>query len=218
VIGAVVVVLVLAALVWVTVFSPVLDVRAVRVVGATPEEVAPVERAAAVGPGTSLLWLDGDAVADRVRTEPRVASVDVGRRWPRTLVITVTEREPVLAVPHEGGVVLVDATGFAYRTAPARPPGVPTFVLPGGVLPSPEEPGTRAAADVIVALPATLRADIAEVRGGGAYDVGFVLTDGRQVRWGGDVDNERKAAVLAALLTRPGALYDVSTPQLAVVR
>ncbi len=45
-----------------------------------------------------------------------------------------------------------------------------------------------------------------------------MLTGGREVRWGADADNERKAAVLGALLTRPGTLYDVSTPQLAVVR
>ncbi|HSK60599.1 MAG TPA: FtsQ-type POTRA domain-containing protein, partial [Actinomycetospora sp.] len=178
----------------------------------------PVRTVAAVGPGTSLVWLDGDEVAERVRTLPRIATVDVSRDWPRTLVITVTEREPVLAAPIPGGVLLVDATGFGYRTLPQRPDGVPTLALPPGVLPSPDEAGTRAAADVAVALPPALRAEVLEVRANGRFGVSFVLSGSREVRWGADADNERKAAVLSALLTRPGSVYDVSTPDLAVVR
>jgi cell division protein FtsQ len=209
----------LAVLAWLTLWSPVFDVREVRVAGAAPDQTEAVRAAAAVAPGTSLLWLDGDDVAVRVRTLPRTASVDVSRDWPGTLVVTVSERVPVLAAPAPGGgVLLVDATGFGYRTMPQHPDGVPTLTLPPGVLPSPDEPGTRAAADVAVALPAGLRADVVEVRADGPYDVGFVLTGGREVRWGADADNERKAAVLAALLSRPGSVYDVSTPDLAVVR
>jgi cell division protein FtsQ len=217
-VGLVVGVLVVAALVSVTVWSPLLDVREVQVVGAAPDQVEAVRTAAAVVPGSSLLWLDGDDVAERVRSLPRVAAVDVSRDWPGTLVVTVAEREPVLAAPLPGGVLLVDRTGFGYRTIAERPAGVPSLTLPPGVLPSPDEAGTRAAADVVVALPATLRAEVVEVRAHGRYDVSFVLTGNRSVRWGADVDNERKAAVLAALLTRPGTAYDVSTPDLAVVR
>jgi cell division protein FtsQ len=208
-----------AVLVWLTVWSPLLDVRDVEVVGAAPDQVEAVRAAAAVAPGTSLLWLDGDDVAEDVRTLPRVASVDVSRDYPGTVVVSVTEREPVLAAPSPaGGVLLVDATGFGYRTMPERPPGIPALTLLPGMLPSPDDPGTRAAADVVVALPAALRADVVEVRANGRFDVGFVLTGDREVRWGADADNERKAAVLAALLTRPGVAYDVSTPDLAVVR
>lgn len=217
-IGLAVGVLVVAALVWLTVFSPLLDVRDVQVVGAAPDQVEPIREVAAVGPGTSLLWLDGDEVVERVRTLPRIAAVDVSRDWPGTLVVTVAEREPVLAAPTPGGVLLVDATGFGYRTLPERPAGVPTLTLPPGVLPSPDEAGTRAAADVAVALPDALRADVLEVRAIGRFDVSFVLSGSREVRWGADADNERKAAVLSALLTRPGTVYDVSTPDLAVVR
>ncbi|GAA4944197.1 cell division protein FtsQ/DivIB [Actinomycetospora succinea] len=218
-IGLAVGLLVVAALVYLTVWSPLLDVREVQVVGAAPDQVEAVRGAAAVEPGTSLLWLDADGVAESVRGLPRVATVDVSRDWPGTLVVTVAEREPVLAAPAPGGgVVLVDATGFGYRTMPDRPAGVPALTLPPGMLPSPDEPGTRAAADVVVALPASLRADLVEVRANGPYDVAFVLTGDREVRWGADADNERKAAVLAALLTRPGSVYDVSTPDLAVVR
>lgn len=210
-------VLVVAAAVWVLVFSPVLDVTEVRVAGAAPETTSAVREAVEVPEGRSLLWLDTAAVADRVRTLPRVATVDVRRSLPGTLVVTVSEREPVLAVTGPNGVVLVDRTGFAYRTIPKLPAGVPLLALPAATAPSPEDPATATAVRVLSTLPDDLRRRIAQVRAGGPFDVGFLLTDGRGVRWGADAENDRKAAVLGPLLTRPGQTYDVSTPELAVV-
>ena len=48
-------------------------------------------------------------------------------------------------------------------------------------------------------------------------DVRLTLSDGRVVKWGNAQDNARKAAVLAALLTRPGTTYDVATPDFPTV-
>lgn len=219
-----VVVLVVGGMLGVTLGSPWLDVTRIEVVGAAPDTRASVEQAAAVAPGTSLVWLDGDlsgdGVAERVRALPRVASVEVGRGWPDTLVLTVAERAPVLAVPGpgSGGVALVDASGFAYRAVAVAPRGVPTLRLPPGTAPTPEDPSTLAAVRVLVSLPAELRRRVTEIRALGAFDVSFTLGDSRTVRWGGDADNARKAAVLRALLTRPGSTYDVSSPDLVVVR
>ena len=81
---------------------------------------------------------------------------------------------------------------------------------------SPGDPATVAAVRVLQALPAALRAKVTELRANGAYDVSFLL-DGRTVRWGADAEDERKAAVLGPLLTRPGSVFDVSTPDLPVV-
>jgi len=143
----------------------------------------------------------------------------VTRQWPHTLAVTVVEREPVLAVPAgPGGVALVDASGFAYRTIAVAPRGVPTLRLPPGTAPAPEDPSTLAAVRVLGSLPPDLRRRVAEVRANGAFDVALALTDSRTARWGADADNPRKAAVLRALLSRPGSVYDVSSPDLAVVR
>ena len=43
------------------------------------------------------------------------------------------------------------------------------------------------------------------------------LANGKTVRWGNADDSARKAAVLAALMTRPGKVYDVSSPDLPTV-
>jgi cell division protein FtsQ len=214
---------VVAGVVWLLGFSSVFDVTDVEVDGATAETLPAVRAAAEVAPGTSLLWLDSADVDARVQTIPRVATVDVRRSLPHTVTVTVTEREPVAAIPlaRPGGtgqsVALVDGTGFAYRTMPAPPPGIPRLVLALGIAASPSDPTTVAAVRVLAALPADLRGTITELRAASPYDVSFSLAGGRTVRWGADTDDTRKAAVLGPLLTRPGSTYDVSTPDLPVV-
>ena len=203
--------------VWLLGFSSVFDVTAVEVDGASAETLPAVRAAARVAPGTSLLWLDTADLDARVQTIPRVATVDVRRSVPHTVTVTVTEREPVAAVPLGTGVALVDGTGFAYRTMPAPPPGIPRLVLGPGLAASPSDPTTVAAVRVLAALPADLRGRITELRAASPYDVSFSLDAGRTVRWGADADDARKAAVLGPLLSRPGSTYDVSTPDLPVV-
>ncbi len=209
--------IVVAGLVWLLGFSPVFDVADVEIGGASPETLPAVRAAARVDPGTSLLWLDTSALDARVQTIPRVATVDVRRSLPHTVTVTVTEREPVAAVPMASGVALVDGTGFAYRTMPAPPPGIPRLLLGMGLAASPSDPTTVAAVRVLGALPADLRGRVLELRAASPYDVSFTLDGNRTVRWGADADDARKAAVLGPLLTRPGSTYDVSTPDLPVV-
>ncbi len=74
--------------------------------------------------GTPLARLDTDEVADRVRALPSVASVDVRRSWPHTLVIEVTERTPVAVVAATDGFVVLDASGVVFNQVTARPPSV----------------------------------------------------------------------------------------------
>jgi cell division protein FtsQ len=47
--------------------------------------------------------------------------------------------------------------------------------------------------------------------------VQLALADGRTIKWGGAENSQRKAAVLAPLLTRPGKTYDVATPEFPTV-
>jgi cell division protein FtsQ len=47
--------------------------------------------------------------------------------------------------------------------------------------------------------------------------VQLALKGGKTVKWGSADESERKAAVLAALLTRPGKVYDVAAPDAPAV-
>ncbi len=206
----------MGVLVWLLGFSSVFDVTTVEVDGASAETLPAVRAAAQVASGSSLLWLDTADLDARVQTIPRVATVDVRRSVPHTVTVTVTEREPVAAMPLGTGVALVDGTGFAYRTMPAPPPGIPRLVLGPGLAAAPSDPTTVAAVRVLAALPADLRGRITELRAASPYDVSFSLDARRTVRWGADADDARKAAVLGPLLGQPGSTYDVSTPDFPV--
>lgn len=211
---ALLVVLAVLALGYLVTFTSVLGVRSVDVFGTRDLSVDEVRRQAAIEPGTPMVRLDTDEVVARVAELPRVFGVEVSRSWPSGVEITVTERDPVAVRQLPDGVHLVDRTGLDYTTVRTRPPGLPLLrVAEVG----PDDPSTRAAVTVIRAIPEQLRKKVVEVAAKTPGSVTLTLGNKRVVRWGNAEDNERKAAVLAPLLTRPGKVYDVATPEFPTV-
>ncbi|MHA6783870.1 cell division protein FtsQ/DivIB [Pseudonocardia saturnea] len=192
------------------------DVEDVQVTGTLDVARADVLAAAAVVAGEPLASVDTAGIASRVAQLPGVGAVEVGRGWPHTVTVAVTERTAVAVVQTPNGPQPVDVTGVVYP-APV-PPGLPQLTF-GAV--GPDDPSTRAALDVLGALPADLRPQVVTVDvalGGGTPQVTLGLTEGRQVRWGPTEESARKAGVLVALLTQPGRVYDVTSPALPTVR
>jgi len=72
-------------------FTSIMAARSIVVVGLGAVTQDEVTAAAAVAPGTPLLQVDTDAVAERVAAIRRVASVRVQRQYPSTLRVTVIE-------------------------------------------------------------------------------------------------------------------------------
>lgn len=201
---------VLVALAW---FTPALSVRQVEVRGTSVLTQGEVSAALGVPTGTPLLQVDLDAAAARVAALPRVAHVTVKRSYPSELVVAVQERVPVVFVDKPDGTHLLDATGADFAVAPPTP-GVARLVVPNAV---PGDAETMAALQVIAALPAEVRTQVAQIAPASVVDIRFALVDGRTVRWGATTDMVDKARVLAALLTQPGKTYDVSSPDLPTV-
>jgi len=212
-----VVVLVLVALVALTAaawFSPLLAVRSVAVRGATVVGEQQVVDALEVPAGTPLLRVDLTAAATRVAALPRVATAKVERVLPSTLRVSVLERRAVAFVSAAGGAHLIDAGGVDFAVE-APPPGLPELVV---TAPAPGDPRTTTALGVLGALPDALRTQVGKIGARSTDGVELTLRDGRTVRWGGADSPDRKAAVLAALLTRPGRVFDVSSPALPTVQ
>lgn len=191
------------------------QVRQIAVTGAGSVDPELVRAASGVRLGEPLLAVDTGAVRRRVAAIPAVAQVDVSRDWPSTLRVAVTERVPVALAASASGPVLVDATGLAYQAAPSPPPPLPRLAANRV---APDDPATRAGLAVLAALSPQLRGQVQVVTAAGPEDVSLKLAGGKQVRWGSPDGAARKAAVLAALLTQPGTLYDVSAPDLPTVR
>lgn len=207
-------VLTVLALGYVLLFTGLFGVRSVRVVGTNTVPVAQVREVASVEQGQPLLRVDTDAVRTRVMTVRAFSSVEVSRSWPSTIVISVTERVPVAVVDTGEGFRFVDGSGVVFRTVPTKPPGLPLLRLPRV---GPDNPVVRAATAVLAALPKQLAERVVAVSADTPNSVRLELADGTKVVWGSAEQSARKAKVLAALLTRPGSVYDVSSPELPTV-
>ena len=214
-IGVAVAVVVLAAAVWVVGFTGLLGVRTVAVTGARALSADQIRSVAAVPDGQPLARVDTAAVAGRVRSLAGVARVAVSRSWPGTVRITVTERRGVAVVRRDGAGWLIDGAGVVFQRAPAGLRALPLLEVPGA---RPDDAGTRAALSALTALPPGVVEQVTVVRAATPESVTLTLSRDRTVLWGGAEQPAAKAAVLAALLRRPGTHYDISTPSVVTVR
>ena len=195
-------------------FTPIMAARSTVISGLVAITQEEVEHAAAVKPDTPLLQIDTDAVAERVATIRRVASARVQREYPSTLLITITERVPVVAKDYPDGPHLFDRDGVDFASAPP-PPGLPYLDADH---PGPSDPPTKAALEVLTALRPEVFSQVSRIAAPSVAGVTLTLNDGREVIWGTTDRTEEKALKLGALLTQPGTTYDVSSPDLPTVR
>ncbi len=195
-------------------FTPLMSARSVEVSGTEVVTRDEVLAAAQVQLGTPLLQIDTDAVADRVAGIRRVATTRVQRGYPSTLRITIAERVALAVKDFPDGPHLFDRDGVDFATAPP-PPGLPYLDVDN---PGPADPPTKAALEVMTALPPDVVAQVGRVAAPSVASVTLTLADGRTVVWGTTDRTDEKADKLAALLTQPGRVYDVSSPDLPTVK
>jgi cell division protein FtsQ len=185
--------------------------------GTEAVRVEDVVNAAEVNVGTPLAAVDTAGIAARVARLPGVESVRVTRTWLHTVTIDVTQRVAVATVQTGQGLALVDRFGIVYPGTP--PPGLPHFTF-GAV--GPDDASTRAAISVLAAVPDALRSqlltvDATDTAPEAPGQVTLGLTGDRQVRWGSPDRSPEKAAVLMPLLTQPGHVFDVTSPDLPTI-
>jgi cell division protein FtsQ len=195
-------------------FTPIMAARNIVVVGLGAVTQDEVTAAAAVAPGTPLLQVDTDAVAERVAAIRRVASARVQRQYPSTLRVTVIERLPVVVKDFPDGPHLFDKDGVDFASG-SPPAGVPYLDADN---PGPSDPPTKAALQVMTALRPEVAGQVGRIAAPSVAAITLTLTDGRTVVWGTTDRTEEKALKLAALLTQPGQTYDVSSPDLPTVK
>jgi cell division protein FtsQ len=195
-------------------FTPIMAARNFVVVGLGAVTQDEVIAAAAVQPGTPLLQVDTDVVAERVAAIRRVASARVQRQYPSTLRVTVIERVPVVVKDYPDGPHLFDKDGVDFAIAPP-PGGVPYLDADN---PGPSDAPTKAALQVMTALRPEVAGQVGRIAAPSVAAITLTLTDGRVVVWGTTDRTGEKALKLGALLTQPGQTYDVSSPDLPTVK
>jgi cell division protein FtsQ len=212
--AAVLIAIVGVALALVLYFTPAMSARTIVVTGigaVTREEVLDAAR---VRPGTPLLQINTSQVADRVAAIRRVASARVQRQYPSALRISIVERVPLVVKDFSDGPHLFDRDGVDFATGPP-PPALPYIDVTD---PGPNDPATKAALQVLIALRPEVLSQVGRIAAPSVASITLTLGDGRVVIWGTTDRSDEKAEKLGALLTQPGRTYDVSSPDLPTVK
>ncbi|ALG85145.1 cell division protein FtsQ/DivIB [Gordonia phthalatica] len=215
------VLVVLGGLTAVAYFTPLMSVRSVDVTGTRTVDTNEVLRVAQVPEGRPLLRVDTAAIAQRVSSLPAVESVNVSVGYPSTVTVAVVERTPLVTVPRDGKIGVMDRLGMVYLTfddAKALPKdlrALPTLKMEN---PAASNPTTKAALTVIEDLPDWLRANVTAVTAESPSGISLTLKSGRTAVWGDAERTDDKAEALRHLLTVKGTEYNVSSPEFASVR
>lgn len=210
------IVAILAAAAWALLGSSLLVVRHEEVSGNKTVPTAMVLAAADIRRGMPLEDVNAAAVAHRIERIPQVLRATVRRSWPDSVVISITERTPELAVARNGEFALIDGYGVTVQLVRTRPAGLPLLNSPPARLRG--NPGIRAAVEVLRQLPATLRHEVESVSAATANSLTFRLLGGSTVVWGGPVQTPVKVAELMVLMRTHARYYDVSDPATAVTQ
>ena len=184
--------------------SPFLRIDQVEVQGAAPELWQRIRLESGLE-GESMLTLDSSAVQERLGSIPAVKSVEIERKWPRTAVVKVTEREPWGFWEANGRLFAIDLDGVVLDHK-LPPVGAPIIRQLGAEVP--------VAGDVvdpeIVHLAARLREVLPGATGESAAEFTFdplsgltvKTTGGKEILLGSPSAADYKIAVLQAAASR----------------
>ena len=132
---------------WVLYQSRWFLIEEVKVTGTKRLTVAAVLDQAKVRKGQPLMGADPHKLHDRIMELPVVRQATIERGWPHTLLIHISERKPIAAVPANGSYIWVDEQGHVAGKSKVRP--AHKIVVRA----KPETKAIRAALDVFAGLP-----------------------------------------------------------------
>ncbi len=177
----------------------------------------------------SVFAVNALEVTRRLLRHPRIASAQVRPRPPHSVVILISERVPVAAVPAARGVALVDRDGVVVEIRNARPGlllvserGRPLpWVAPGERVPS---AAVRTALNVIALLPQALKEEVVHLQVTPTQEVFLYTVDGLEIRAGPRRGLRQRLAAAPEILRTVRAqgidleYIDLSLPDQAIIK
>ncbi|MCU6479190.1 cell division protein FtsQ/DivIB [Arthrobacter sp. A2-55] len=220
---------VLAIVMVVALFSPVLAVRTIHIDGRKLVAEKTLQTALAPLVGTPLPQVTQQDVDRLLAKVPQVKSSRIEAQPPSALLVQVVERVPVALLKNGSGFVMVDQDGVELGTAKdAASAGLP--LIDGGLAAVSKDTFSAMTA-VLATLPKSVLGRLASATAKSPDAVELQMVDGKTVVWGNAADMELKAQVLQALIDAPAPtvdpgkpapppvqVYDVSTPRYPVTR
>lgn len=213
-------VVLLLTLVLVAVFSPLLAVEKVEVLGNARISSKSLQGALKSQLGRPLPQVTVDDITKELEDFTLIQSVSVVNLPPHTLQVRVVERQPICIIETARGRFLYDPAGVRIDAAGATNK-YPVVQAAGNTGNSAE---FRAAVKALMALPVSLYPRVALVTANSIDSITFKLRGwaGQRVIWGDSSQAALKSRVLAALIANQKksdrVTYDVSSPSAPTVR
>lgn len=220
---------VLALVMAVALFSPVLAVKSVVFEGNKLVAQDTLDKALAPVMGKPLPQVTGAQVSSLLEPVIQVKGARIEARPPSTLVVHLVERVPVALLKNGEEYLLVDPDGVQLGST-TDPASVSLPLIDGGKAAIGQDTFTAMTA-VLANLPQSILSQLANATAKSPDAVELKLVDGRSVIWGNAGDMELKAQVLQALLNAPpptpeagkpvpvpAQVFDVSAPRHPVTR
>lgn len=188
-------------------WTGLMGVNEVQVEGASTISSQELIAVADIPEGTPMMRVDVRAATARLADLPQLSSVDVRRQWPRTIVLSVSERGPVAVQKATDGWELLDDRGVPFAVVPERPKDLPTVAR------SQDEATNTAMLLALAQMSPEVRSRVAEISAVSPNDLRLTLRKSDAVvAWGSAQRSDYKAEVLAVLLEVDAGWYDVSNP------
>lgn len=201
---------IVATIIYIGWYSSFLTIKKVEVRGNQVVSTDSILELAQVKPNIQLLRVNISQTSERIKTISQIKAVDVRRGWPATLVIEVVERTPLAVTDIPEGRFLVDETGLAYQ------PVTPDINLP--LIFGSDAQNRAIGVKAWQSYPDWLKTEVVSTTVENPNSIWFLLTSGRRVDWGNLEQANEKAAVLKVLRRMAASTYDVSTPEVPVVK
>lgn len=182
----------------------------VSVTGASRITPAHVATLAHVNVGQPLISVNPQQVTKDIAILPQVKSVTVERSWPHTVIIHVTERQPIAAARSATGFVLVDEQGTTAGIVTALPKGMRVIVA------DPDTHAMKEAVRVMVQLPSTWK--VMGLSAPTQDSVTVTLVGGRTIVIGSSDNLEQKFKVAGVLIAKGYGWINVSAPDAPAVK
>ncbi len=197
--------------------SPYFSLQHIDVHGTKVLEVQEIIELSGLQPGINIMQLDAAEAAKRIAVHPKIKQITAQRRLPSTLVLTITEREPVALVVGQDGFIAVDEEAVYLEKVSDLANW--HFPLINGVPLDPglkvgdsiEAGGLKSALQLIVSLDQDFLQYVAEINAPSDLSVSLKTIQGVEVRFGEPTDLERKIGLMQSLLMENGAIINNDT-------
>lgn len=197
--------------------SPFFSLKFIQVQGNEVLAADKIIELSGLSPGINLFKTDNSEVMAKLKMHPSIKKVELTRKLPSTLTISITERTPVALVVGQDGFIVVDDEGvYIKKITDLQGVHLPLIsgvevdknLRPGSNI---STPGLEASLKLISLMDQILQENVSEIIAPSPYSLSLKTIQGVEVRFGEPVELERKVKLIQELLLVNGSIINNQT-------